>query len=93
MTISKRDYAFIAIVAVVLIVFIVISGPEKTKKVPRDATHQQFYDLMNAGKKKSDVDPLCAGCHDGVKLKFPDKHPAKPGAGPMRCLFCHKMHK
>ncbi|MDD1668118.1 MAG: hypothetical protein LUO96_06595 [Methanomicrobiales archaeon] len=93
MTISKRDYAFIAVVAVVLIVFFAISGPEKTKKVPRDATHQQFYDMMNAGKKKSEVDPLCAGCHDGVKLKFPDKHPAKPGAGPMRCLFCHKLHK
>jgi hypothetical protein len=23
-------------------------------------------------------------------VKFPANHPAKPGGGPMRCLFCHK---
>ncbi len=93
MKIGKRDWIFIGIIAVVVIIFITISGPEKTKKVPRDTTHQQFYDLMKAGKTKSDVDPLCADCHDGVKIRFPADHPAKPGGGPMRCLFCHKLHK
>ena len=93
MKIGKKDWIFVGLVALVVIVFFAISGEEKTKKVPVDATHQQFYDLMNAGKKKGEVDPLCEACHDGVKIKFPADHPAKPGGGPMRCLFCHKMQK
>lgn len=93
MKFGKRDWIFVGILAVVLLIFIAISGEEKTKKLPLDATHQQFNDMLKAGKKKSEVDPLCEACHDGVKIKFPDKHPAKPGGAPMRCLFCHKSHK
>lgn len=93
MKIGKRDWIFIAIVAAVLLLFYAISGKEKTKKLPKDATHQQFNDMLNAGKKKIEVDPLCESCHDGVKIKFPEKHPAKPGGAPMRCLFCHKQLK
>jgi len=90
MKIGKRDGIFIGIVIAVFAVFYLISGPEKTKKLPKDDTHKQFLEMLNAGKKKSEVDPLCETCHDGVKIKFPANHPAKPGAGPMRCLFCHK---
>jgi hypothetical protein len=43
------------------------------------------------GKAKIEVDALCAKCHDGVQIPFPETHPAKPGAGVMRCLFCHKV--
>ena len=93
MKIGRRDWIFVGIVAAVFIAFYLISGPEKTKKLPKDATHQQFNDMLQAGKKKSEVDPLCESCHDGVKVKFPDKHPAKPGGAPMRCLFCHKVQK
>lgn len=93
MKIGRRDWIFIGIVVVVFMAFIAISGPEKTKKLPKDVTHQQFNDMLNAGKTKSEVDPLCESCHDGVKIKFPDKHPAKPGGAPMRCLFCHKSQK
>jgi len=91
--IGKRDWIFIAIMALVLLVFYAITGKEKTKKLPQDAEHQQFNDMLKAGKKKSEVDPLCESCHDGVKIKFPEKHPAKPGGAPMRCLFCHKPMK
>jgi hypothetical protein len=90
---GKRDWIFVGILVVVLLIFIAISGKEKTKKLPVDATHQQFNDMLKAGKKKSEVDPLCEACHDGVKIKFPENHPAKPGGGPMRCLFCHKVQK
>ena len=93
MKLGKRDWIFIGILAAVLLIFIVISGEEKTKKLPKDATHQQFNDMLKAGKKKSEVDPLCESCHDGVKIKFPVNHPAKPGGAPMRCLFCHKSYK
>lgn len=93
MKVGKRDWIFIGIVAAVLLLFYAISGKEKTKKLPIDATHQQFNDMLKSGKKKIDVDPLCESCHDGVKIKFPEKHPAKPGGAPMRCLFCHKQQK
>lgn len=88
---KKRDWIFIAIVVAVFSIFFLISGEEKTTRVPKDATHQRFYDLLASGKKKIEVDPLCAECHDGVKITFPAEHPAKPGGAPMRCLFCHKL--
>lgn len=91
MNIQKRDWYFVAIIVVVLGIFIVISGKEKTKTVPRDADHQKFYELIKAGQSKKDVDPLCEACHDGVIIAFPKDHPAKPGGQPMRCLFCHKI--
>lgn len=93
MKIGRRDWIFFGIIAAVLLVFYLLTGPEKTKKLPKDATHQQFNEMLKAGKKKSEVDPLCETCHDGIKIKFPDKHPAKPGGAPMRCLFCHKSQK
>jgi len=90
--IGKRDWIFVAVVAAVLLVFFLISGPEKTKKLPHNQNHQQFHEMLKAGKKKNEVDPLCESCHDGVKIRFPEKHPAKPGGAPMRCLFCHKYN-
>ncbi len=93
MAIGKRDWLFIGIVAAVIAIFVLISGPEKTKRVPKNPDHQRFHDMIKAGKTKKEVDPHCAECHDGVKITFPADHPAKPGAGPMRCLFCHKISK
>jgi len=91
MKLNKRDWVFIGLILAVLGVFLLISGEEKTTKLPLDDTHQPFYDMLAAGQKKIEVDPLCAKCHDGVQIPFPPDHPAKPGAAPMRCLFCHKL--
>jgi len=93
MALKKRDWLFIAILVAVLGIFIAISGEEKTKKVPLDETHRPFYEMIDSGQKKIEVDPLCADCHDGTQIPFPENHPAKPGAAPMRCLFCHKMQR
>jgi hypothetical protein len=91
MALKKRDWIFIAIIAAVFGIFIAISGEEKTTRVPLDEAHRPFYDMIDSGQKKIDVDPHCADCHDGVKIPFPPNHPAKPGSAPMRCLFCHKL--
>lgn len=93
MKFGKKDWMFVVLILAVLGIFYAISGEEKTKKVPLDDTHRQFYDMLKAGKKKIEVDPLCIQCHDGVKITFPANHPVKPEGGPMRCLFCHKTHK
>lgn len=91
MALKKRDWIFIAVIVAVFGIFIAISGEEKTTKVPLDETHRPFYDMIDSGKKKIEVDPHCADCHDGVIIPFPPNHPAKPGSAPMRCLFCHKL--
>jgi len=91
MALKKRDWIFIAVILAVFGIFVAISGEEKTTKVPYDDTHRPFYEKMAAGEAKIDVDALCANCHDGVQIAFPANHPVKPGAGPMRCLFCHKL--
>lgn len=93
MTLTKRDWLFIAGILVILAIFIAISGQEKTVKMPKDATHQQFYDLRKDGVDKIKVDALCPSCHDGKIIPFPPNHPLKPGSGPMRCLFCHKLEQ
>lgn len=93
MSIKKRDWLFLALVLAVLGIFIAISGEEKTTRLPQDQIHLKYYDMREAGKAKIEVDALCAECHDGVKIAFPAEHPAKPGPGVMRCLFCHKLGK
>jgi len=91
MAFKKRDWLFITIVVAVIGIFYFLTGETKTTRVPTDEIHRPFYEMMAAGKAKKEVDPLCADCHDGVQIPFPPDHPAKPGAAPMRCLFCHKL--
>lgn len=92
MAIKHRDWIFILFILAVLGTVIAISGKEKTKKIPYDATHRVFYKMRDAGKEAIVLDLRCAKCHNGVQIPFPAGHPAKPAGGPMRCLFCHKFY-
>ncbi|MBJ6725399.1 cytochrome C [Geomesophilobacter sediminis] len=92
MQISKKDWMFIGVIAVVIIIFVAISGEEKTKRVPLDDKHKPSYDLFNKTQSKMEVDKGCPACHfEPGGVPFPPKHPVKPKDGPMRCLFCHKL--
>ena len=92
MRIGRKDWLFVAIFVVVLAVFFVISGPVKTKKVPYDDKHKQFYDIVRHTGNKMEADKGCPACHnDQGGIPFPASHPVKPKDGPMRCLFCHKL--
>jgi hypothetical protein len=88
MTIGKKDWVFIAIIALVLGVFYLISGPEKTTPVPYDDTHRRSYDVLKETGSKKEAEKLCKECHDGVRMPFPPNHPE-----PLRCLFCHKTKR
>lgn len=103
MKIEKRDWFFIGLVVVILAIFIGISGKEKTKPVPNNATHKQVYEIAykNAPaadaslfKKtffkpaKKEAEKSCEPCHDAQGIKLPPNHPPKH-----RCLFCHKLVK
>jgi hypothetical protein len=94
MKIGKKDWMFIAVVVIVLIIFYLISGKERTKRVPYDDKHIAFYEIMKKTGDKMEADKGCPACHyvpGGIP--FPPKHPLKPKDGPMRCLFCHKLIK
>jgi hypothetical protein len=93
MKIGKKDWIFIAIVSAVVIIFIAISGEEKTKKVPLDDKHKPFYEIVKQTGSKMEADKGCPACHNEQAggVPFPPKHPLKPKDGPMRCLFCHKL--
>ena len=94
MKIMKSDWFFILLGSVVLILFIVISGPEKTKKVPYNDKHKVFYNMVKQSGSKMEADKECPACHNEKGgIPFPAKHPVKPTGGPMRCLFCHKLEK
>ncbi len=83
MAIKNRDWIFILIILAVLGTFIAISGKEKTKKIPYDATHREFYQMRDANKRAIEIDPLCAKCHDGVQIPFPPAIRSNPERG--RC--------
>ncbi len=93
MTLGKKDWLFIAIVAAVFIIFYAISGQVKTKKVPFNDKHKPFYELVKKSGKM-EADKGCPACHNETGgIPFPKDHPVKPKDGPMRCLFCHKLQK
>lgn len=93
MQIGKKDWIFIGIIAAVVLVFYLISGEEKTTRVPLDDTHKPSYELFKKTGSKMDADKGCPACHNAEPggVPFPPKHPVKPKEGPMRCLFCHKL--
>jgi hypothetical protein len=94
MQINKKDWIFIAIICAVFGIFYVISGEEKTRKVPNDDKHRPFYEIMKQTGSKMEADKGCPACHfEPGGVPFPASHPVKPKDGPMRCLFCHKLQK
>lgn len=103
MKIDRRDWVFIAVVAVVLGVFVAISGKEKTTTVPNDQMHKVAYDVAfrNAPAPgaslfkrafyrpdKKGAEAYCEPCHKEKGVPFPPNHPPKN-----RCLFCHKLKR
>lgn len=94
MSISRKDWIFVAIIVGVFATFYFISGEEKTHRVPMDAKHQASYDIFKKTGSKLEADKGCPACHfegSAEAPPFPPKHPVKPAGGPMRCLFCHKL--
>ena len=91
MKIKKSDWIFIALGAGVLISFFVVSGPEKTKKVPYNENHKKFYEIVKQTGSKKEADKGCPACHNEQGgIPFPAEHPVKPKDGPMSCHLCHK---
>lgn len=94
MRISKKDWIFIAIIVAVFGTFFLISGEEKTTRVPLDDVHKPSYEIFKKTQSKMEADKGCPACHyEPGGVPFPPKHPAGPKDSPSRCLFCHKLQK
>ncbi len=88
MKLVAKDLLFLVFVAAVLVVVILISGKETTKKVPFDATHRATYAVLEKTGSRKEAERGCENCHNARMNPLPANHPPKD-----RCLFCHKMEK
>ncbi len=88
MKVTKRDLVAIAVVVVVLVLLIISTTREKSKRVPADGKHQTFYEAMEKGGDRIEVEKGCITCHNAQAIPLPDKHPPKE-----QCLICHKLNK
>lgn len=88
MRLSRKDWLFIALMCGVLLVVFLVSGEEKTSKVPLDDAHRPFYEILKKTGSKREAEKGCETCHNDIKVSFPKNHPPKD-----RCLFCHKMRQ
>ena len=86
MKVTKRDFLAIAVVLLVLVVLIMSTGHEKAKPVPADDKHRPFYEALEKGADRIEVERGCSTCHNLRANPLPEKHPPKE-----ECLICHKL--
>jgi len=84
MALKKRDWILLAIGGVILLV-LWLAPEETTKRIPDDATHHRFHEIVKLEGKKA-AEKFCEECHNESGVPFPKDHPPK-----FRCLFCHKL--
>ena len=85
MKITKRDWLFAAMIAMVLGILLVSSGKKKPKRVPGDDIHRPLVESLAKGAKREAVELECADCHNARKIPLPAGHPPKE-----QCLLCHR---
>ncbi|HUL29690.1 MAG TPA: cytochrome C, partial [Thermodesulfobacteriota bacterium] len=56
------------------------------KRVPADEKHRAFYEAMEKGHNRIEVEKECVTCHSTQAIPLPEKHPPKE-----QCLICHKL--
>jgi mono/diheme cytochrome c family protein len=81
--VNKRDIITLAI-GVIVILVLWIAPDETTTRLPHDAIHAEFHEIVHEQGKKA-AEKSCKDCHGQEGLEFPAGHP-----DPNRCLFCHK---
>jgi mono/diheme cytochrome c family protein len=84
MKVTKRDWLFVAVVAVVLGVLLLNGGKEKPKRVPVDDRHRPLLERLAKGAGREEVERACAVCHNARGIPLPAHHPPKE-----QCLLCH----
>lgn len=88
MKLTRRDGFFVLVVAALLGVLIVTGRTEKTKMLPRDKNHAPFYERMEKGGQRMEVERMCGACHNVNAVPLPRNHPPKE-----QCLLCHRLRR
>jgi hypothetical protein len=86
--ITRRELLTILAVAVVFVLFILITTREKAKRVPLDGKHQAFYEAIKKGRDRIETERGCITCHNPETIPLPKNHPPKE-----QCLICHKLDR
>ncbi len=84
MKVTKRDWLFAAVVAIVLGILLLNNLKEKPKRVPADDRHRSLMERLAKGAPREGVERECAACHTARNLPLPAHHPPKE-----QCLLCH----
>ncbi len=86
MKLAKRDWIFMAMIAVVLVALVIGNRSKHAfKKVPNDGKHSRYYQLMQQGSERIRVEKECTVCH-GSTTPLSKAHPPKE-----QCLICHQL--
>jgi hypothetical protein len=84
MKVTKKDWLFAAIIAVVLGILLLSNRKEKPKPMPADDRHRSLLERLAKGADREEVERACAACHNARSIPLPVKHPPKE-----QCLLCH----
>jgi len=87
MKVTRGELLTIAAVVLVLVVLIMSTARDKTKRVPADDKHRGFYEAMKKGGDRIEVERGCITCHNSQAIPLPTKHPPKE-----QCLICHELN-
>ena len=84
MKLTRRDWLFAAVIAVVFGVLLVSGGTKKSPPVPRDDRHRPMMQLLADGSGRELVERECLSCHSYRGAPLAAAHPPKE-----QCLICH----
>ena len=84
MKVTKRDWLFVAVIAVVLGILLLTTGKEKPRQVPADDRHRPLRERLAKGADREAVERGCAACNNPRVNPLPGNHPPKE-----QCLLCH----
>jgi hypothetical protein len=86
MKIARRDWMFIAVIVVVFGALLVGKSQRKSAGVPFDDKHARFYETINKGGDRIEIEKRCAVCHGIQGNPLSKGHPPKE-----QCLLCHLL--
>ncbi|MDY0190160.1 MAG: hypothetical protein RBR22_05450 [Desulfuromonas sp.] len=81
--ISRRDLLFVGAFVVLMLFLYISAGKKLGMDVPANNVHAAFYQQLEQGGKRVEVEHGCLACHPIQSL--PAAHPEKE-----ECMVCHQ---
>lgn len=80
---SRIDGIFVLILLIVGVFLFLGTGKKLGTDVPADGDHLGFYQQLDNGGDRIDIEKGCQACHE--KTSLPANHPPKE-----ECMVCHR---